>query len=191
MHASGVALGEFPIDAAGWISGVRIVDSPNCDDRPNNEAPSLIVIHGISLPPGEYGGGYIDALFTNDLPIDRHSYFAEIAHLRVSSHALIERTGRLTQYVSFSRRAWHAGTSSHCGRVACNDFSVGIELEGVDEKPYDRRQYQVLAALIKALRSRYATLREADIVGHCDVAPDRKTDPGPAFDWARLHEMLG
>jgi len=190
MHASGVARGEFSIDAAGWISGIRIVDSPNCDDRPENEPPSLIVIHGISLPPGEFGGGYIDALFTNDLPMDRHSYFVEIAHLRVSSHALIERTGRLTQYVSFSRRAWHAGESLYCGRSACNDFSVGIELEGVDDKAYEEEQYRVLAALIKALRTRYTALREAPIVGHNDVAPGRKTDPGPAFEWARLRDLL-
>lgn len=163
---------------------------PNCDDRPHDEPPSLIVIHGISLPPGEFGGGWIDALFTNALPGHRHAYFAEISHLRVSSHVVIERGGRVTQYVSFLRRAWHAGESSHCGRAACNDYSVGIELEGVDDRPYTTQQYDALAALIRALRDAYPGLREAAIVGHCDIAPGRKTDPGPAFQWPRLHELL-
>ncbi|HMB72068.1 MAG TPA: 1,6-anhydro-N-acetylmuramyl-L-alanine amidase AmpD [Gammaproteobacteria bacterium] len=191
MQASGIDRPIFTIDAAtGWIDGVRMLESPNCDDRPCAEQPSLIVIHGISLPPGEFGGGWIDALFTNVLPGHRHAYFAEIAHLRVSSHVAIERGGRVTQYVSFLRRAWHAGESSYCGKAACNDYSVGIELEGVDDRPYTSQQYRVLAALIRALRDAYPELREAAIVGHCDIAPGRKTDPGSAFEWPRLHELL-
>jgi AmpD protein len=152
--------------------------------------PDLIVIHGISLPPAEFGGEWIDKLFTNALPAGGHAYFAEIAHLRVSAHALIARDGTLTQYVPFTRRAWHAGDSSYCGRGACNDFSIGIELEGADEIPYEPRQYTVLAELVGALRRTYASLRNADLVGHSDISPGRKTDPGPAFDWNRLAAEL-
>lgn len=191
MQASGIDRQTVTIDATtGWIEGARTIHSPNCDDRPNDESPGLIVVHGISLPPGEYGGGWVDALFTNSLPVGQHPYFDEIAHLRVSAHALIERSGRITQYVSFLRRAWHAGESSFCGRTACNDFSVGIELEGVDDAPYEPVQYRVLADLISGLRTACPGLREAQIVGHSDIAPGRKTDPGPAFDWARLHGLL-
>lgn len=192
MQASGIHRGAFTIDAeSGWIDGVRTVVSPNCDDRPHDQVPSLIVIHGISLPPGEFGGGWVDALFTNTLPRHAHAYFDEISSLRVSAHVLIERDGRVTQYVSFRRRAWHAGESSYCGRNACNDFSVGIELEGVDDQPYASEQYGVLTDLIAALRGAYPGLRSAEIVGHCDIAPGRKTDPGPAFDWSRLHGSRG
>lgn len=174
----------------GWIEGVRRVRSPNCDARPRGCAPELIVIHGISLPPAEFGGEWIDRLFTNTLPASAHAYFAEIAHLRVSAHTLIARDGALTQYVPFTRRAWHAGPSSYCGRGACNDFSIGIELEGTDEIPYDARQYAVLAELVQALRRTYASLRNAELVGHSDISPGRKTDPGPAFDWSRLRAAL-
>lgn len=174
----------------GWIEGARRVRSPNCDARPAGCVPELIVIHGISLPPSEFGGGWIDKLFTNSLPATRHAYFAEIAHTRVSAHALIDRGGTLTQFVPFKRRAWHAGESSYCGRGACNDFSIGIELEGADEIPYEPRQYAALAELVHALRRTYASLRDAELVGHSDIAPGRKTDPGPAFEWDKLRAEL-
>lgn len=174
----------------GWVRRVRRVASPNCDDRPPGTELALIVVHGISLPPGRFGGGWIDRLFTNELTADADPYFASIAGLKVSAHVLIARDGKLTQYVPFGLRAWHAGRSSHRGRDACNDFSVGIELEGTDERRYTAKQYRALTALISALREAYPSLRDADVVGHSDVAPGRKTDPGPAFDWARLARLL-
>ena len=175
---------------SGWVLGVRRVESPNHDERPSGATLSLIVVHGISLPPGEFGNGWIDRLFCNDLPADAHPYFATIRHLAVSSHVLIARAGTLTQYVPFDRRAWHAGKSEYCGRSACNDFSIGIELEGTDDLPYARAQYRVLAELIAALRRSYPSLRHAEVVGHSDIAPGRKTDPGPAFDWNLLEREL-
>lgn len=179
------------IDAAsGLISGARVMASPNCDARPEGCAPELIVVHGISLPPGVFGEGWIDRLFTNSLPAGAHPYFAEIAHLRVSAHVLVDRRGALTQYVPFHARAWHAGESSYCGRSECNDFAIGIELEGADDVPYEHEQYRALAGVIRALRATYASLSGAEVVGHCDIAPERKTDPGPAFDWLRLHALL-
>jgi AmpD protein len=179
------------IDAfSGWIEGVRRVESPNSDERPPGTNPDLIVVHGISLPPGRYGEGWIDRFFLNELPAIADPYFATIADLRVSAHALIERDGALTQYVSFNRRAWHAGRSLYCGRASCNDFSVGIELEGMDDDPYMPAQYERLASLVIALRRAYPSLDGAPLVGHSDIAPGRKTDPGPAFDWSRLHRML-
>jgi AmpD protein len=150
----------------------------------------LIVIHGISLPPGRFGGGWIDRFFCNELPPAADPYFATIQALRVSAHVLIDRRGRLTQYVPFTRRAWHAGASTYCGRAACNDFSVGIELEGADDVPYAAAQYSSLALLIAALRTAYASLQAADVVGHSDIAPGRKTDPGAAFDWRHLRGLL-
>jgi len=174
----------------GWLDRVERVPSPNFDARPPGCEPSLIVVHGISLPPGEFGGPWIDRLFTNSLPADAHAYFAEIAHLRVSAHALIRRDGALRQYVPFTARAWHAGESSYCGRGACNDFSIGIELEGTDDSPYAAEQYEVLAVLVTALRRAYPSLRNAEIVGHEHIAPGRKTDPGPAFDWMRFRQAL-
>lgn len=180
------------IDAhSGWIDGARRIQSPNRDARPGGCQPELIVIHGISLPPGEFGGSCIDRFFANALAADEHPYFATICEMRVSAHALIDRSGELTQYVPFTERAWHAGQSSYRGRDACNDFSIGIELEGTDELPYTAAQYERLAQLVRALRGAYQTLRAADIVGHSDISPGRKTDPGPAFDWqyfARLVE---
>jgi AmpD protein len=173
-----------------WLKGVRHVSSPNCDDRPAGCEISLIVVHGISLPPGEYGGGWIDELFTNRLDPNAHPYFAEISHLRVSSHVLIRRDGELVQYVPFDKRAWHAGDSCYGTRKACNDFAIGIELEGQDDEPYEAIQYQRLAELVKLLRSRYPAIGEKDIVGHSDIAPGRKTDPGLAFDWNRLRTLL-
>ncbi len=174
----------------GWLEGVRRLDSPNCDERPPGCEPELIVIHGISLPPGEFGGAGIDELFSNALDPNEHPYYREVCHLRVSSHALISRRGELTQYVSFARRAWHAGESNYCGRKACNDFSVGIELEGTDDSDYEAVQYERLAQLVRALRQTYASLSEAEIVGHSDIAPGRKTDPGPCFDWRALEALL-
>ena len=173
------------------LVGVRQVASPNCDVRPDSDDISLIVIHGISLPPGEYGGPWIDALFTNRLDPAAHPYFADMANLRVSSHLLICRDGEVVQYVPFTRRAWHAGGSCHEGRTACNDFSIGIELEGQDEEPYAAVQYERLAAVINALVKAFPGLSHERIVGHCDIAPGRKTDPGPAFDWQLLHAKLG
>lgn len=174
----------------GWLHDVRRVVSPNCDERPLGAELGLIVVHGISLPPGQFGSGWIDRFFCNDLPPDADPYFATIAGLAVSAHVLIARDGTPTQYVPFTMRAWHAGRSSYCGRTACNDFSVGIELEGADDIPYTGRQYRALAALISALRVAYPSLRPADIVGHSDIAPGRKTDPGPVFEWLRLRRLL-
>jgi AmpD protein len=174
----------------GWIVGVRRVVSPNFDERPAGSELSLIVVHGISLPPGEFGNSWIERLFCNDLPADAHPFFATIQGLTVSTHVLIARDGTPTQFVPFDRRAWHAGRSEYCGRGACNDFSVGIELEGADDIPYERAQYRALAQLIWALRRRYPSLADAAVVGHSDIAPGRKTDPGPAFDWSELHREL-
>ncbi|MCJ7556160.1 MAG: 1,6-anhydro-N-acetylmuramyl-L-alanine amidase AmpD [Gammaproteobacteria bacterium] len=170
----------------GLIEGVRLVASPNCDQRPHGVSPELLVIHGISLPPGEFGGPWIDRLFTNSLPPDVHPYFAEVADLRVSSHLLIRRQGELVQYVSFNQRAWHAGQSCFEGRDCCNDFSIGIELEGSDALAYTETQYEKLNALVATLLSTYPSLSADRIVGHSDIAPGRKTDPGVAFDWQRL-----
>jgi AmpD protein len=150
----------------------------------------LIVVHGISLPPGEFGGPWIDALFTNSLPPEQHPYFAQVADLRVSAHALVRRDGEVVQYVPFHRRAWHAGQSRWMGRERCNDFSVGIELEGTDARAYEPAQYAALARLIAALCRAYPTLSPARVVGHSDVAPGRKSDPGIAFDWPLLRALV-
>jgi N-acetyl-anhydromuramoyl-L-alanine amidase len=176
--------------AMGLLSGVRRVDSPNRDARPGGLVPELIVVHGISLPPGTFGGPWIDRLFQNLLPAEEHPYFETIQHLRVSSHVLVARDGTLTQYVPFDERAWHAGNSYWRGRSACNDFSVGVELEGTDEEPYDDRQYEALADVVAALQRAYPSLAEGWIAGHSDIAPGRKTDPGPAFDWRRLEQAV-
>jgi len=176
--------------ATGLVREARIVPSPNFDARPAGCDPSLIVVHGISLPPGQFGGPWIDRLFTNSLPADAHPYFADIANLRVSAHFLVRRDGELIQYVSVNHRAWHAGDSSHAGRTCCNDFSIGIELEGEDSTPYERAQYDCLAMLISTLRSEIESLASAEIVGHSQIAPGRKTDPGEAFDWQGLHARL-
>ena len=174
----------------GWLEGVRRLESPNRDERPEGCEPELIVIHGISLPPGEFGGPGVDQLFCNALDPGEHPYFQDIFHLRVSSHALVSRCGDVTQYVSFRHRAWHAGESSYCGRSACNDFSIGIELEGTDDSGYEQVQYERLAELVQALRQTYPSLRRAELVGHSDIAPGRKTDPGPHFDWELLDRLL-
>ena len=164
------------------------VPSPNCDDRPGDTPITLLVVHGISLPPGRFGGDAIARLFTNRLDAHAHPSFAAIAGLRVSAHFLIRRDGRLVQFVACTQRAWHAGESSWRDKSRCNDFSIGIELEGTDTRPYTAAQYRALGRLARALMRRYPI---ADIVGHSDVAPGRKTDPGPAFDWARLARQVG
>ena len=179
-----------PDPGTGWLRNANCVPSPNCDDRPSGLTPELIVVHGISLPPGEFGGPWIDRLFCNTLPAEAHPYFAGIAAAKVSAHVLIRRSGELTQYVPFHRRAWHAGVSEYRGRSACNDFSIGIELEGADETPYEDAQYTALAGLVRELCAAYPTLSTERIVGHSDIAPGRKTDPGPSFDWSKLSELI-
>ncbi|MCP4186151.1 MAG: 1,6-anhydro-N-acetylmuramyl-L-alanine amidase AmpD [Gammaproteobacteria bacterium] len=178
------------IDAAGWLQTVDVIRSPNFDARPGNTKIKLIVIHGISLPPGEFGGGYIQQFFSNQIVGKEHPYFTEISGMSVSAHCLIERGGDITQFVSFNDRAWHAGVSSWCGEEACNDFSIGIELEGVDEQAYEDEQYRQLGDLIGCLRASYPDITEQAICGHSDIAPGRKTDPGPAFDWVRLNQAM-
>jgi len=175
---------------SGWLATARHVPSPNCDDRPAGVEPTLIVVHGISLPPDEFGGPYIDQLFTNQLNWHAHPYFRQIEGIRVSSHVLIRRDGEVVQYVPFERRAWHAGVSSYQGRERCNDFSIGIELEGADHLAYEPAQYRELARVITTLCRAYPSLSRQHIVGHSDVAPGRKTDPGETFDWPRLRAML-
>jgi AmpD protein len=182
--------GMMTISGAGLVSEARQVESPNCDDRPAGCPPELIVVHGISLPPGQFGGPYIDQLFTNSLDSNAHPYFAEIADVQVSAHLLIRRDGSLVQYVPLDRRAWHAGESCFDERERCNDFSVGIELEGEDTTPYTDEQYDMLARLIVSLRAHIPTLADAPVVGHADIAPGRKTDPGEAFDWERLTGLI-
>jgi len=180
------------LDRGGrWLRNVRRVPSPNCDERPAGTDISLVVMHGISLPPGQYGGGHVDRLFTNTLDPAADPYFATIAGLRVSAHLFIDRGGRITQYVPFHLRAWHAGESSFRGRPVCNDFSIGIELEGCDDQPYEPAQYATAAAVVKALMQRWPGIAPEHVIGHSDVAPGRKTDPGPAFDWAAFRGMLG
>lgn len=175
---------------SGLIDIARQVPSPNFDERPDNCEPELIVIHNISLPPGKFGGSAIDAFFTNNLNAAAHPYFAEISDMRVSTHVLIERDGRIVQYVPFTKRAWHAGASCYNDRTACNDFSIGIELEGTDDLPYTDSQYQQLVALIDALLIAYPGLSADRMVGHSDIAPGRKTDPGESFDWQRLKSSI-
>ncbi|MEJ2521955.1 MAG: 1,6-anhydro-N-acetylmuramyl-L-alanine amidase AmpD [Gammaproteobacteria bacterium] len=183
---------NFRVDRrTGRMPAARQVNSPNQDARPGGVAPELIVVHAISLPPGRFGGPWIDQLFTNRLDPALDPYFREIAGMKVSAHMLIRRDGGLVQYVPFHRRAWHAGPSCWQGRTACNDFSVGIELEGTDTGPFHWRQYRRLAAVIRALCRAYPSLSPARLAGHSDIAPGRKTDPGPGFDWARLHRLLG
>lgn len=177
-------------DNQDWIEGVKYVPSPNCDARPVGSHIELIVIHGISLPPGKYGGCYIDDLFCNRLDPEVDPYFKEIKDLKVSSHLMVSRSGEITQYVPFSKRAWHAGISEFKTRANCNDFSIGIELEGCDDQPYEEVQYMSLVAIIKAIKNHWKNIGDGDIVGHSDIAPGRKTDPGPAFDWDYLFSLL-
>lgn len=176
--------GEWRVDEAGWIAAARRIPSPNQDERPADEVVSLVVIHNISLPPGEFGGDGVIELFTNRLDPAAHPYYQAISGLRVSAHFFIRRDGELIQFVPCGRRAWHAGVSSWRGRARCNDFSIGIELEGTDEQAFTDAQYSVLNELLAVLRASYPI---ADLVGHSDIAPGRKTDPGPCFDWGRLN----
>ena len=182
---------RFTIDRdSGLFAAARQVPSPNHNARPAGMRPELIVVHNISLPPGEFGGPWIDRLFTNQLNPRAHPYFGDIAALRVSAHLLVRRDGELVQYVPFHRRAWHAGASSWQGRENCNDFSVGIELEGTDDGGYTTAQYRRLAVSIRALCRAYPTLSPQRLAGHSDIAPGRKTDPGESFDWDRLARWL-
>jgi AmpD protein len=175
------------IDAEGWCEGITRQPSPNCDARPVGTAISLLLLHNISLPPNAFGGPYIADLFANRLDYDAHPYFDQLRDLRVSAHFLIRRDGSAIQFVATEARAWHAGVSALDGRERCNDFSVGIEMEGSDFQPFEEAQYGTLLALTNALLVRY---RLTDLTGHEHVAPGRKTDPGPCFDWVRYRESL-
>jgi len=180
---------EVDIDS-GLLRDVKYIMSPNCDARPAGIETNLVVVHGISMPPGEFGGPWIERLFTNSLPPEEHEYFAQVGALRVSSHLVVARDGEVTQYVKFTDRAWHAGVSRYAGREACNDFSVGVELEGTDDLPYEPVQYRVLADAIAALCAAYPGFSPDRVVGHSDIAPGRKTDPGPAFDWPHARRLI-
>lgn len=192
MRRWSAAAVELTIDADGWCTAARRVESPNHDARPDDagagaDPVSLVVVHCISLPPGEFGGPYIEDLFLNRLDPAAHPYFVDVAPLRVSAHFVVRRDGELLQCVPTVRRAWHAGVSSWRGRSRCNDFSVGIELEGCNVLPYEDVQYAVLRALVAALKRRHPV---ADVVGHSDIAPGRKVDPGACFDWKRLPDAV-
>ena len=183
---------RYSADAdTGLVDPARQCLSPNRDARPEGAVPELLVVHGISLPPGEYGGPEIEDLFMNRLDWDAHPYFREIRGLEVSAHLLVRRDGELIQFVPLTERAWHAGDSCFRGRRRCNDFSIGVELEGMDEAPYTDAQYATLTAVTNALLEVYPKLSAREIAGHSDLAPGRKTDPGPAFDWLRLYDGLG
>ena len=166
------------------------IASPNMDDRPDDAEINLLVIHSISLPPGEYGGNNIERLFTNLLPAEAHPYFQHIHQLEVSAHVLIKRDGSITQFVPFNKRAWHAGESCYQGNERCNDFSIGIELEGTDTDPFEDKQYEALAELVNCLCQHYPSITTQRIAGHSDIAPGRKTDPGSGFDWDKLSALL-
>ncbi len=170
------------IGANGWVSGLRRIASPNCDARPSGTVIDLLVIHNISLPPGEFGGQAIAQLFTNTLDTAAHPYYAQLEGLEVSAHFLIRRAGEIIQFVPCGKRAWHAGASLWQGRPACNDFSLGVELEGGDDVPFSDQQYAALIRLTRRLKRAYPIRH---IAGHADIAPGRKTDPGPCFDWPR------
>jgi len=181
------AASNSAFDRDGWLSRARRIASPNQDERPEDAEVSLLVVHNISLPPGEFGGPGVIDLFLNRLDHAAHPYYASLRGLRVSSHFFLRRDGELVQFVPCGRRAWHAGVSQWRGRSGCNDFSVGVELEGTDELPYTDVQYDELARLTREIKTRYPI---QDIAGHSDIAPARKTDPGPCFDWARYRSLL-
>lgn len=174
-----------------WLPGATPQPSPNADERPDGCPVDLLVIHNISLPPGKFGGDFVEDLFLNRLDPDAHPYFATIAGLRVSSHLFIRRDGRCTQFVALDRRAWHAGVSCFDGRERCNDFSIGIELEGSDDTAFTDPQYSRLAEMTQAIHRHYPAITSDRITGHSDIAPQRKTDPGPHFDWQRYRDSLG
>ncbi len=173
-------------DNNGWLDAARPLPSPNFDSRPPDEQPTLVVIHNISLPPGEFGGNGVAQLFTNTLDWDAHPYYQGIRGLKVSSHFFIRRDGELIQFVSCAARAWHAGVSSWQGRQKCNDFSIGVELEGTDDQAFTDAQYASLNLLLEAIKTSYPI---TSIAGHSDIAPTRKTDPGPCFDWQRISKL--
>jgi AmpD protein len=177
------------IDNSFFLEKAKICLSPNSSDRKSNEV-SLLVIHNISLPPGNYGGDHIEKFFTNQLDHEEHPYFQDIANLKVSSHLLIKRDGSITQFVPFNKKAWHAGISTFRGREDCNEFSIGIELEGTDESKYEKEQYESLISVTKELMSFFPDIKKDTIVGHSDIAPDRKTDPGKSFDWSYFRPNL-
>ncbi len=178
------------IDLDGWIEDARRVPSPNFNQRPHQCDVDMLVVHNISLPPGKFGGRFIEQFFTNQLDPAAHPYFREIEGMEVSAHCLIKRTGEIVQFVSFHDRAWHAGKSCWEKRNNCNDFSIGIELEGTDDSPFEPIQYQQLAALVRSLQALYPKLTKSRILGHSDIAPGRKTDPGPAFEWSTLRALI-
>lgn len=183
-------LHPFSIDESGWLEGVRYCPSPNFGPRPDNASISLLVVHNISLPPGQFGGDAIERFFCNKLDGREHPYFEQICEMKVSAHALVRRDGECVQFVSFLDRAWHAGRSSFQGQEECNDFSIGIELEGADDIPYTPEQYLTLAWVARALMQRWPCITPQRMTGHCDIAPGRKTDPGPAFSWPTFFEAL-
>lgn len=174
----------------GWLDQAKKIPSPNFNIRPASTQVNLLVIHNISLPPEEFGGPYIELFFQNQLPHDDHPYFDHLKGVEVSSHFLIKRDGQITQFVSCNDRAWHAGASEFCGEHNCNDFSIGIELEGTDTKAYTAEQYRILEALTLAIRDAYPAITKDRITGHQDIAPGRKTDPGESFDWQRYLDNL-
>jgi N-acetyl-anhydromuramoyl-L-alanine amidase len=177
-------------DPNHWLDRVRRVESPNADNRPDGTPIALIVLHGISLPPGQFGGRFVEDLFINRLDIAAHASFTSLAGVRVSAHVFINRRGGITQFVPFDRRAWHAGVSQWRGRIRCNDFSIGIELEGTDDRRYTSSQYAALARTLKILFVQYPELGRDTVVGHSEISPGRKTDPGAFFDWKRLYKDL-
>ena len=181
---------DFNISDEGWLQNsdknVAYIVSPNCDLRPDESDICLIVVHGISLPPNEFGGHYIEQLFCNQLNPDDHEYFVQLKGLQVSSHLLIRRDGEVIQFVPFSQRAWHAGFSQWQQREGCNDFSIGVELEGADDIAYEEEQYNQLNKVLNALKVKYQNIGSDAVVGHNDIAPGRKTDPGDAFEWHRV-----
>lgn len=180
---------QLPFD--DWLAPpVRHVPSPNFDERPAGSTIEALIVHAISLPPGVYGGNHIEALFRNRLDADAHPYFRDVASMRVSAHFLIDRAGEVTQFVAIGKRAWHAGESCCLGRQRVNDFSIGVELEGCDHESFTMAQYVSLASLIRGLRMEYPVLDDNRLFGHSDIAPGRKTDPGPFFDWKRLKDLL-
>jgi AmpD protein len=174
----------------GLLVGERYLPSSHHNDRPENMPIDMIVIHNISLPPGQFGTGAVEKFFCDELDMTAHEYFSTISHLKVSAHLLIDRQGVITQFVPFSKRAWHAGQSNFDGRSECNDFSIGIELEGTDHLLFEKKQYETLSQVIQLLLQTYPDIRRERIVGHSDIAPGRKTDPGPAFDWSNLDCLL-
>ncbi len=174
-----------------WVTGIPRLKSPNCDERPEKIDISLVVIHCISLPPGQFGGTFVNHLFSNVLNPEAHPYFREIVELKVSAHIFIRRNGGIIQFVPFNKRAWHAGLSQYRGKVRCNDFSIGIELEGTEQMAYTNDQYTKLGELIKTLIENYPNLSVENICGHSHIAPGRKSDPGVFFDWRRLKGIIG